>query len=335
MTRSSLHQIVLGICLIAIAGCGGSDQDSVAKKADGKRTIAVIPKGTMHIFWKSVEAGVRQADDKFENVELIWKGPLREDDRESQIKTVDDMITRGVDGIVLAPLDDTALRASVTEATRSGIPVVIIDSALKGEDYVSFVATENYQGGVQSADALARAMGEKGRVVLLRYLEGSASTTNREDGFLDQIKKYPNIEVVSSNQYAGAGTETAYKASENIINRFNPGDGTLGFDGVFCVNEPGSFGMLRALQDSGFAGKVRFVAFDAGEKQTKALEDGQIDAIVVQRPVQMGFLGVETLLKHLDGEKVPRRIDTGSVVCTKENMNDPETKKLLYPKLAN
>ena len=328
--RTRLALLFFGLVGLMVVGCG----DGSSAKSDGKMTIAVIPKGTMHQFWKSVEAGVRQAEGELGSIEVIWKGPLREDDRESQIKTVDDMITRGVDGIVLAPLDDTALRGVVREATRSGIPVVVIDSALKGDDHVSFVATENYAGGQMAADALAERLDGKGKVVLLRYIEGSASTGNREQGFLDKIKEYSEIEVVSSNQYGGPGTESAYQASENLLSRFDNGDGTLGIDGVFAVNEPCSFGMLRALQDTGYAGKVAFVAFDAGEKQTEALKNGQIDAIVVQRPTRMGYLGVETLVKHLRGEKVEKRIDTGSVVCTKANMGQPEVQELLNPPLA-
>ncbi|MHC4531961.1 MAG: substrate-binding domain-containing protein, partial [Planctomycetota bacterium] len=180
------------------------------ESAGSKYRIAVIPKGTTHVFWKSIHAGAVKAEKELKelDVEIIWKGPLKEDDRESQIRVMEDFITRGVSGIVLAPLDDVALRMPVKDAVNYGIPVVIIDSGLKSDDYVSFVATDNYVGGRKGGEHLAEVLGGKGKVIMLRYQEGSASTMNREQGFLDVLKgKYPQIEVVSANQYGGATTE--------------------------------------------------------------------------------------------------------------------------------
>ena len=313
-----------GLVMLAV-GCGGGSGDG----SSDRLVIAGIPKGTMHAFWKTVEAGAQQAAADYD-VELIWRGPLREDSREEQIKVVEDMITRGVDAIVLAPTDEAALRGPVREATRSGIPVVIIDSDLRGDDYISFVATDNYYGGQLAARELGRLLDGKGRVAMLRYQEGSGSTMNREAGFLDAIAEFPGIEVVSSNQYAGPTAESAYQASENLLARFLEGDG-LAVDGLFASNESSAFGMLRALQGGGFAGSVRFVNFDASPRQIDALRAGEIDALIVQRPLQMGYQGVESAVKHLRGEEVPERIDTGVVVATGENMDDPEIHEVLFP----
>jgi len=301
--------------------------------SEAKYRIAVIPKGTTHVFWKSIHAGAVKAEQELKDlgVEVIWKGPLKEDDRESQIKVVENFVRRGVSGIVLAPLDDTALCMPVRDAVNNRIPVVIIDSGLKGEDYVSFVATDNYIGGSKGGEHLAKILGGKGKVIMLRYQEGSASTMKREQGFLDVLEKYPEIEVVSSNQYGGATTESAYLASENLLAPLRTPDGGLTIDGIFCPNESTAFAMLRALQDSGLAGKVKYVGFDSSERLVKGLETGEIHGLVLQDPINMGYLGVKTMVKHLQGEKVDKRIDTGSVVATPENMNDPEMKKLLEP----
>lgn len=302
--------------------------------AGGKQlTIAVIPKGTTHEFWKSIHAGAVKASKEL-GVEIIWKGPLKEDNRDEQIKIVEDMTNRGVSGIVLAPLDDTALRLPVQEATRKGIPVVIIDSGLQSEDYVSFVATDNRHGGQLAGEHLAKLLGGKGKVVMLRYQEGSASTNEREAGFLDAMKKAPGIEVVSSNQYGGATTETAYKASENLLAPLKKPDGSLAVDGIFCPNESTTFGMLRALQDARLAGKVKFVGFDSSEKLVAALEAGELHGLVLQDPMNMGYLGVKTMVQHLRGEKVEKRISTGETLATKENMNEPRIKELLKPDYA-
>ncbi len=322
------------VVLVAIAAVFIATGCERRGKSRDKYRIAVIPKGTTHIFWKSIHAGAVKAEQELQDlgVEVIWIGPLKEDDRESQIKVVENFITRGVSGIVLAPLDDMALCMPVRDAVNNGIPVVIIDSGLKSEDYVSFVATDNYIGGSKGGEHLAKILDGKGKVIMLRYQEGSASTMKREQGFLDVLKeKYPEIEVVSANQYGGATTESAYLASQNLLAPLRTADGGLTIDGIFCPNESTAFAMLLALQDSGLAGKVKYVGFDSSERLVKGLETGEIHGLVLQDPINMGYLGVKTMVKHLQGEKVDKRIDTGSVVATPENMNDPEMKKLLEP----
>jgi len=337
-----MRNVVRIIALVAVAavsafiGCKQKDQPKDQQNSAKKYQIAVIPKGTTHIFWKSIHAGALKAQEELKaaglDVEVIWKGPLKEDDRESQIRVVEDFVTRGVSGIVLAPLDDAALRMPVKDAVSNGIPVVIIDSDLKSEDYVSFVATDNYVGGRKGGERLAEILGGKGKVIMLRYQEGSASTMNREQGFLDVLKKkYPGIEVVSANQYGGATTESAYRASENLLAPLRTADGGLTINGIFCPNESTAFAMLRALEDSGLAGKVKYVGFDSSDRLVQGLQNDQIHGLVLQDPINMGYLGVKTIVAHLRGEQVQKRIDTGSEVATAENMSDPKMKNLLEP----
>jgi len=316
------------IALVVLLGaCGGAPPPDAAKE---EIVIAVIPKGTTHSFWKAIHAGAVKASREL-GVEVIWKGPAREDDRDAQVAEVENFVSRGVSGIVLAPTDDKALRLPVTDAMRAGIPVVIIDSGLDSEDYVSFVATDNYQGGRLAGERMVERLQGKGKVVLLRYMEGSASTMERERGFLDVLSENPGLEVVSSNQYAGATAETAYQSSENLLARYKSQDGSLGVDGIYCPNESSSFGMLRALQDSGLAGKVVLIGFDASEQMVRALENGEFDALVLQDPVNMAYLGVKTMVSHLRGDTVPARIDTGVTLVTRDNMNDPSNAELLRP----
>lgn len=318
----------IAVTLFALlAACGGAKPQETA---DEKIVIAVIPKGTSHSFWKAIHAGAVKASQEL-GVEVIWKGPAREDDRDAQIAEVENFVSRGVSGIVLAPTDDKALRIPVTDSMRAGIPVVIIDSGLDSEDYVSFVATDNYKGGRLAGERMKEKLGGKGRVVLLRYMEGSASTMERERGFLDVMTENPGLEVVSSNQYAGATAETAYQASENLLARFKTESGGLGVEGIYCPNESSSFGMLRALQDAALAGKVVLIGFDASEQMVRALENGEFDALVLQDPVNMAYLGVKTMVSHLRGEEVPERIDTGVTLVTRDNMTEPRIAELLRP----
>ena len=331
MKKLLLLIVFIAVSVVFIAlGCKQKE------KSENKYSIAVIPKGTTHVFWKSIHAGAVKAEQELKgtgiDVEVIWKGPLKEDDRESQIKVMEDFVTLGVSGIVLAPLDDMALRVPVKNAVDYGIPVVIIDSGLKSKDYTSFVATENEIGGRKGGERLAEILGGKGKVIMLRYQEGSASTMKREQGFLDVLKeKYPQIEVVSSNQYGGATTESAYLSSESLLSPLRKPDGGLTIDGIFCPNESTTFGMLRALEDSGLAGKVKYVGFDSSDRLVLALRKGYIHGLVLQDPINMGYLGVKTIVAHLRGEKVDKLIDTGSSMATPENMDEPKMKNLLEP----
>lgn len=322
----------LALCAaLAGAACGGG---SARKEApSGRLTIAVIPKATSHVFWTSIHAGAAKAAREL-GVDIVWRGPLREDDRDSQVSEVEGFVTRGVAGIVLAPLDEAALVEPVASAARSKIPVVIIDSGLKSQEYVSFVATDNRKGGQLAGAHLAQVLGGKGKVVLLRYNEGSNSTAEREAGFLEALQGQKGIEVVSSNQYGGTDVEGAYKKSEALLSGYKGADGRLGVDGIFCPNESTTFAMLRVLQDNGWAGKVRFVGFDASDNLVKGLREGQIDALIVQDPVRMGYLGVKTMVDHLKGQAVQKRIDTGVHVVTRAGMDTPEMKELLQPDLA-
>jgi ribose transport system substrate-binding protein len=320
----NVRAAVAALVLACTACSGGGDPDRL--------TIAVIPKGTSHVFWQSIHAGALKAGSEL-GVDIAYRGPLREDDRDSQVAEVENAVGRGVSGIVLAPLDDAALVGPVSAAMRQKIPVVVIDSGLKGDDYVSFVATDNDVGGRLGGEKLASLLGGKGRVILLRYAEGSDSTTKREEGFLAAMRANPGIEIVSSNQYAGADVEGAYKKGEAILSQHKRPDGSLAIDGIFCANESSTFGMLRVLQDNGWAGKVRFVGFDASDSLVKSLRDGHIDGLVVQDPVRMGYLGVKTLVAHIKGEKVERRIDTGVRVVSRADMDTAEAKELLKPDL--
>src|SRR3989442_7595251 len=305
-------------------------QEAGAKK---KLTIAVIPKGTTHELWKSIHAGTLKAAHELSapgtDIEVIWKGPLREDDREQQVQVVEGFTSQGVSGIVLAPLDNRALVRPVEEAKRAGVPTVIIDSALASEAIASFVATDNRKGGMLAAERMGELLNGKGKVLLLRYQEGSASTEDREAGFIQELKqKYPAIELISSDQYAGPTRDTAKRASENLINRF--GDQ---LQGIFTPNESSTAGMLLALQDVNKAGKLTFIGFDTSESFLEAMRKKQLQGIVVQNPFNMGYLGVRTMADFLLGKSVEKRIDTGVTIVTPDNLNTPEIQTLVHPPL--
>lgn len=304
------------------------DRSTPADARGRKLRIAVIPKGTTHDFWKSIHAGARRAERELGNVEVIFRGPEREDDREQQVSLVQNFISSRADAIVLAPLDDKALLPAVRQATAAKIPVVIIDSGLAGEvgkDFVSYAATNNFLGGQLGARRLAEVLGDKGRVLLLRYQEGSASTTEREAGFVEEIGKHEGIELIDPRRYAGATRATAQEAAENLLTV------NAEIQGVFCPNESSTFGMLLALRSRGLAGRVRFVGFDSSEGLVDALRAAEIDGLVVQNPKRMGYLGVKTAVDFIAGRTVEPLQDTGVVVVTKDNLDTPDIQQLLSP----
>ena len=315
-----MNHIVRSSLLVAIVAVGVT-----CTLAQNKIRLGVIPKGTTHIFWKSIESGARTAAQEL-GVDMVWKGPVKENDRSAQISIVEQFVNEGVSGIVLAPLDRTALVRPVANAKTRKIPVVIIDSGLDGEpgkDFVSFVATNNRAGGKLGGDHLASLLGGKGKVVLLRYFVGSASTAEREEGFLASMSAAQGITVTVNNRYAGATAGEAKTSSMNIIDKVREASG------VFCSNESSTFGMLLALRQSNLTGKVRFVGFDTSPPLIEALRNGEIDALVAQDPTRMGYEGVKTIVRSIRGESVPKVLDTGVKLITRSNMDTPEIKALI------
>ena len=315
---------VLLACLPA-GGCQSAEAPST-----GTLRVAVVPKGSTHEHWLRVRAGAEKAAAELTGqgtpVEVIWKAPLREDDREQQVQVVEGFISQGVSGLVLAPLDSRALERPVEEAARAGIPTVIFDSALADPaKAVSYVSTDNGRGGALAGRRMGEVLQGKGRVLMLRYQEGSAATEEREAGFLSTLsREFPGIEVISSDQYAGATRDTAKRTSENLLNRY-----ASSVDGIFTPNESSTAGMLLALQDIGKAGSIAFVGFDYSAAFIEPLKRGELRGFVVQHPVNMGYLSVKTMVDHLRGRAVPRTVDTGVYMVTLDNLDSPEIRTVL------
>lgn len=288
-------------------------------------TIAVIPKGTTHQYWKSVEAGAEQAGKDL-GVNIIYKGSMQEDDRAGQISVVEQSAADNVSGIVLAPVDNIALVPAVQSAMAKKIPVIIIDSSLNGDagkDFVSYVGTNNTLAGKMGGDELAKILGGKGKYVLLRYAEGSASTMQREDGFLGAMKDNPGMTPLVANRYAGTSVSEAKTTALNLLDQIRQADG------IFCPNESTTVGMLDVLEENNLAGKIHFVGFDATPALVTALRKGELDALVSQNPTKMGYEGVKACLGAIKGEAQPPNIDSGVQLITRDNLDTPAVQKLL------
>ena len=308
-------------CTLFLTGCN--------KTKNSKLRIAVIPKGTTHEFWKMGEAGAKKAGNEL-GIDIIWKGPQKESDRAGQIKVVENFITQGVDGIALAPLDDKALVRSVTEAKNAGIKVAVWDSGLDesaGDAVISSVMTNNFAAGQDCGKRLAMLMNGSGKVLMLRHAVNHDSTTKREEGFLDGIKKAaPSIELLSIDQRGGVSIDEAMKVSESLLNQF--GDQV---DGVFTPNESTTQGMLRALDQAGLAGKFPFVGFDTNEALLQGLKDKKVSALAVQDPFQMGYTAVRNIFNSIQQKPFEANVDTGAVLLDLENIDTEEVQKIINP----
>jgi len=321
MFAKPFRTLLLVALLWGLINCTAK-RDGETGSRSGNLRIAVIPKGTTHHYWKSVRAGAQQAAQEL-GVEVIWQGPPKEDDRQMQIQVVQNFISQNVAAIVLAPLDAEALVPPVVAARNRKIPVVIIDSGLHSDAYASYIATDNAQGGRLCARRLAAVMGERGSVLVLPYLEGSASTTERETGFLEEIRNYPGIRVLSANQYAGATMEKAFQTAQNLLNRYPE------TEGIFCSTQPTTQAMLRALELAGKKDRVKLVGFDLNDVLLQAVRKGDIAGLALQDPFRMGYEGVRTSVAIVKGDAYPKKIDTGVKMITRENVDDPDQARLL------
>lgn len=318
MFRTTLSALA-SAALVAVVGLAGCDHKESS-------SVAFIPKGTTHSYWKTVQGGMEQAS-KEEGLDVNWKGPLKENDRSDQIQLVDQFVAEGVKGIIISPLDNKALVRPIKSAMDAKIPVIIVDSSLEGTagtDFLGFVGTNNKEAGKTAGEEIVKLMGGKGNFVMMRYLEGSASTVDREEGVLEVLAKHPDIKILTSNRYGGPTIGDNKNTALNLIDQIKQADC------VFAPNEPSVNGMLLALQDAGLAGKVKFVGFDSSTALNDGLVKGDITELVVQDPRAMGYLATKQMAEYLKNKTpVPTNTDTGVTVVTKDKLTDPKIKKLM------
>lgn len=291
-----------------------------------QRRIAVIPKGTAHVFWQSVHAGAAAAGQQFHE-EILWDGPPNETDYSRQLEILDSMLNRHVDGVVVAAADRTILNGSLDRAAREKTPVVIFDSGVDSTNFVSFVATNNFEAGKLGARKLAELLNGKGTVAMIQNAPGSASTMDRERGFKEAMsKEFPGIQLVAE-QYSMSNRAKAMSAAENILTAHPQ------LDGLFASSEPSSVGTAQAVKSRSLQGKLKFVGFDSSDGLIEDLNGGVIDALVVQDPFKMGFEAVRAVTDKLNGKTPAKQIDLSAAVITKADLEKPEIKALVHPDL--
>ncbi|MCX5771693.1 MAG: ABC transporter substrate-binding protein [Candidatus Hydrogenedentes bacterium] len=325
-----MRRIGLAVLVLLMAGgcgqqqpAGGGNVTQAPGPKTGKLRVAVVPKALSHQFWMTVKAGADAAGKEF-GVEIDWQGPAKETEVYKLISIMEDMISSKVNAIVMAACDENALIGVVQKAIDAGIPVVTIDSGIKSDIGVSFVATDNIAGGKAAARELARLVGNEGEVGLIPFVPGAATSEMREQGFLDGLAEFPNMKL-AQKLYSMSDVAKSMSVTEDMMTS-NPN-----LKGIFAASEPTAVGSAQALKAAGKAGQIKLVAFDASDEEIQALKAGTIQALIVQNPYQMGYRGVKAALDHLQGKPVEKRVDTGVTVVTMENFNNPDIQKLLYP----
>jgi ribose transport system substrate-binding protein len=305
--------IALVVAMLVTAGC---------RRAE-RRVVGVIPKGANHIFWQTVHAGALKAAGEY-GFAIEWNAPTLEIDASRQIEIVDSMINRRLAGIVVAPVDKQALVGVVERASNVGIPVSIFDSAIDTDRVISYVATDNTEAGRMAARRMGEILGGKGKVGVIGFMAGSASTMERESGFTDEIKnKFPDIAVLGV-QFGMADRAKAMAVTENLLTAHSD------LAGIFADNESSSVGAVQALK-SRSANRVKLVAFDASEQLLNDMRAGVIDSIVVQNPFRMGYESTKAVGLKLAGQTPPRTQDSGARLIRRDDLDVPEVKQLLYP----
>jgi ribose transport system substrate-binding protein len=286
-------------------------------------TIALVPKGTTHVFWQTVKKGAEDAAAEV-GARIEFKGPASEEDIIGQISIIENLTSAEVDGIVMAACDADDLIAPLARAKDAGIPIAVIDSGINDDSIpVTYAATDNVLGGQRAAEALMELIGPQGgKVAVIPFIQGAQSSDERERGFVEEIQKHPEFELLPP-LYSNSLLQEAVKVVENLLNAHPD------VKGIFAANEPGAMGAARVLEQRGLAGQVTLVGFDAAEPEIEGLEAGTIQALIVQDPYRMGYEGVMAVVKAIKGETVEPKIDTGVTVVTADNLEDPEVVELL------
>lgn len=288
--------------------------------------IAVIVKTTSSNFWQNVNKGASAAMEGQSQHTMSFDGPATESAIADQVNLVENAINRGVAGLVLAPSDPESLGPVVQRAYQSGIPVVIIDSALSDtyeDSYQAFLSTDNCAAGEQVAQRMIEEAGTEGKVAIMSYVAGVGSEIGRVGCFTDYIEANSNLEIVGP-YYSQSQMATALNQTTDVLSS-NPD-----LVGIFGANEPTAVGMGRAITQAGRAGDLVALGFDGNEDLQQFVRDGVLDAIAVQGSFAMGEKGVNAVIDLINGEEVEDFINTGVVMVDQENIDSDEAQNVLY-----
>jgi ribose transport system substrate-binding protein len=293
-----------------------------ACRKSGRRVIGVVPKGVASIFFQGVRAGV-EAAGRHLNADVVWNGPAEETEFTRQIDIVESMISGRVDAIMISPSEKTALVGVVERAMKQGIPVVVFDSAIDTQNYTCYIATDNHGAGGVAAAEVARLTGGTAEVALLRHIPGSASTGDRERGFVEAVgNKFSGLKLIAEG-YSMGDRARALRIAEDFLTA-HPN-----LKAIFAPSEVSTIGAERALRARKLAGRVHLVGFDGSPPLVTAVRDRVISALLIQDPFRIGWLGVKALLDKLNGSTPSRLVEIPAQVVTAENVDSAAIQQII------
>ncbi|QMV44179.1 substrate-binding domain-containing protein [Cohnella cholangitidis] len=323
------HQRSIGAIFLILAVIAGLLYGFNGLSDKKQLDITVIIKSTDASieFWEVLVDGIHEASQEFDTNVQVW-GSKTETDVEEQIALVEKAIHDRPDAIVLAANDYDLLVPVAEKVKKNGIDLIIVDSGIRSDVARSIVATDNVKAGKEAGQAMKQQLAGPAKVAIISYVKNAASHIDREKGVREILAGNPNIELLDTF-YVEGSEQNAYFMAKEILSKYPDMLGIVG------LNEPTTVGAGRAIQELELKDRVKLIGFDSSFNEIKLLDEGVIQATVIQRPFQMGYLSIKTAVEAARGEQIPDRIDTGSLLITKQNMYEEENQKLLFPFVGN
>jgi ribose transport system substrate-binding protein len=316
-----------GICAILVMGLvtmsifAGGAKDAPAPAAAGSnanKTLVFIPKATNSQFWVAIYDGTKKAAQELGYKEVKFLGTTNTSDIAGQINVFNDAKTSRPTGILIAVNDANALKNPIEESINDGVPVVTVNAGVNSDKVLAHAATDNYNAAAMGAAAFAKLIGEKGTVLFIGIDMSSENGRMRENGFRDEIKKYPNIRVLQS-QYSEGNISKAMNVTNDVLT------GNPDIVGIFCAQDNGGTGAAQTVKQRGLKDKIKIVAFDSTPDEFQLFLDDFLDALVVQDPFMQGYLGVIAIDKVINNKPIESKfIETPVKIVTKANMTEPD-----------
>lgn len=295
-----------------------------SKEEPGPKRIIVGVKAMDEIeFWRVLIEGVNTASREF-GVDVSVVGPTQEIEVDLQIQLLEEAIKQKPDAIVMAAGDYNRLVPVAESIRKADIPLIMIDSAVNGDYAQSLIATDNVNAGQKAGKELSSLLSANAEVAIISFVRGASTQIEREQGVRSILEQRSGTEIVGT-YYSEGKEERAYDITKKLLLE------RPDLNGIVGLNEPSTVGAGRAIRELGLAGKVKLVGFDSSVKEVKLLEEGVLQSTIVQKPFNIGYLGIKTAISIIEGDKVLRNVYTDSVVINKDNMYTEENQKLLFP----
>lgn len=312
--------IAVMVAIISMSSCRGQTETLPTQE---KRHLEVVLRSQNGDYWKTVKLGAEVAAKEFD-VTLDFRAPGDEADVKGQIALMEQSISSSPDAIVLAANDYKDLSGVVNDAKDHHIPVITIDSEVETKNIESFIGANNYEAGQVAGKQLIKLMGSSGQIAIVSFKQGERNTELREKGLLEELAKYPDVQVIDK-VYTLTDRELAAQLTHNVLDKHPE------LDGIVALNEISSIGVANAVQSRELQGKVKIITFDSTSEELELLQEGIIQATIIQNPFSIGYLGVKSAVEAIDGKKVANRVDTGIKAIDLNNMFWSDNQKLLFP----